>query len=104
MCNIIHSNIDKEGIENIVICTGKSCNISLQGWCTGDFICFENDHKKQVVTIYKGMHYPAVIKKIKKIKDEVWTEKECVDYIKNNGILINSELICKNNQHNERSF
>lgn len=96
MCKIVHGKINKDGIESIIICIGKGCNISPIGYCRGDYMSFDNNHKKQEVTIYKGTHYPAEIKIVETIKDEVWVEKECLNYLQKNGIEINKELKCKN--------
>lgn len=101
MINIIHGNIGKDGTEEITICTGKNCCISEQGWCEGEYVCFENNHKKQTVTITRGKHYPFTMVEIDKVKDEVWTENECLLYLQKKGIPLNHEVCCKRKEEKE---
>ena len=94
MARISKSKIDKDGIENIVICVGQGCFINKRSICNGNYICFSNNHKKQTCTISLGNHSNMYYKEIEKIKDEVWVESECLKYLQKKGIPINQEAAC----------
>lgn len=94
MVRISKTKIDKDGIEKIVICVGQGCFIDERGICNGDYICFSNNHKKQTCTISRGNYGQMSYKKIEEIKDEVWTEKECLKYLRDKEIPINQKAAC----------
>ena len=86
--SVTRSKIGRDGIENILFCVGD-CKFDNRGICNGNYICFQNDHKRQNVTIHSGNHSFMNYKKLGTIKDEVWEFRECVNWLNSHGYKIN---------------
>lgn len=84
----VRSKIGRDSIENIFYCVGD-CKIDKRGICNGNYVCFENNHKKQQVTIMLGCHSTMGIKIFEVIKDEVWEPCECENWLILHGYKIN---------------
>ena len=79
-----HSIIDSQGKENFVFCV-KCYKDRLTGRCNGEQVYFENDHKKQTCTVEMGNPSAGRWRTLAIFKDEVFTEGECVRWLKQNG-------------------
>jgi len=94
MIHISHGKIDKHGQEYITICVGSGCCIDENGICHGETVTFKNNHKEQYCLIFKSEQSSMNYREIQKIRNEVWTEGECLKYLKRVGIPINQEVAC----------
>lgn len=101
MRKIVHSIIDKNGEEYISFCI--NCHIDkLAGYCDGEHLVFENNHKKQTCKITKGTPRLGNWKTLQLIKDEVLSEKECIDWMKENGYTENCKLSVRECEENAK--
>ena len=91
---IVHSIIDKNGEEYISFCI--NCHIDeLAGYCDGEHLIFENNHKKQTCKIMKSTPSLGNWKTLQLLKDEILTENECIKWMKENGYTENCKLSVK---------
>lgn len=79
-----HSKIDINGNEIITLCV-ECQSEKLTKHCDGIMLVFENDYRKQTCKVWLGTPRLANWKLLRKFKDEVLSEKECLIWAKQNG-------------------